>query len=130
MLANGLNIEADQLLRLAEMLQLLRFAELAEGDIKLTDAGRRFAGLGVDERKSLFRQHLITHVPIIAHIRRVLDERPTHRAPASRFQDELEDYMDEDSAMSTLKAIVSLARYGEVFDFDKETNAFSLDNPV
>lgn len=129
-LANGLNIEADQLLRLAEMLQLLRFAELAEGDIKLTDAGRRFAGLGVDERKSLFRQHLITHVPIIAHIRRVLDERPTHRAPASRFQDELEDYMDEDSAMSTLKAIVSLARYGEVFDFDKETNAFSLDNPV
>lgn len=129
-LANGLRIEADQMLRLAEMLQLLRFAELAEGDIKLTDAGRRFAGLGMDERKALFRQHLITHVPIIAHIRRVLDERPAHRALGSRFQDELEDYMDEASAKSTLRAIVALARYGEVFSFDKESNTFSLDNPV
>ncbi|HML27836.1 MAG TPA: nitrate/sulfonate/bicarbonate ABC transporter ATP-binding protein [Hyphomicrobium sp.] len=123
------NIEADQLLRLAEMLQLLRFAELAEGDIKLTDAGRRFAGLGVDDRKALFRQHLITHVPIVAHIRRVLDERPTHRAPVARFQDELEDYMDEETAKETLRAVVSLARYGEVFAFDKEANTFSLDNP-
>lgn len=127
-LANGLQLEADQLLRIAEMLQLLRFAELAEGDIKLIDAGRRFAGLGVDDRKALFRQHLIAHVPIVAHIRRVLAERPTHRAPVSRFQDELEDYMDEESAKSTLLAIVSLARYGEVFDFDKETNTFSFDN--
>lgn len=128
-LANGLQIKADQLLLLAEMLQLLRFAELAEGDVKLTDAGRRFAGLGVDDRKALFRQHLISHVPIIAHIRRVLEERPAHRAPGSRFQDELEDYMDEDSAKTTLRAIVSLARYGEVFAFDKESNTFSLDNP-
>lgn len=100
-LANGLQIEADQLLLLAEMLQLLRFAELAEGDVKLTDAGRGFAGPSVDDRKALFRQHLISHMPIIAYIRHVLDERPMHRAPASRFQDEPEDYMDEDSAKSS-----------------------------
>jgi NitT/TauT family transport system ATP-binding protein len=129
-LTQALQLELDDLLRLAEMLQLLRFAELAEGDVKLTEAGRRFAGMGVDERKELFRQHLITHIPIIAHIRRVLDERPTHRAPVARFRDELEDHMDEESAEETLRAVVSLARYGEVFAFDEQSNTFSLDNPT
>ncbi len=119
-LAQDLQLEADALLRLAEILQLLRFAELAEGDIKLTEAGRRFAGLGVDERKALFCQHLVAHVPLVAHIKRVLDERPTHRAPVSRFEDELQDHMDERSAEGTLRAVVSLARYGEVFAFDKD----------
>jgi NitT/TauT family transport system ATP-binding protein len=32
-------------------------------------------------------------MPLAAHIRRILDERSTHHAPASRFRDELEDHM-------------------------------------
>jgi hypothetical protein len=51
-------------------------------------------------------------VPLAGHIKRVLDERSTHRAPASRFRDELEDYMSEASADTTLRAIISWARYG------------------
>ena len=129
-LAEALPMEADQLLRLADVLQLLRFADLAEGDVKLTEAGRRFAGLGLDDRKALFRQHLIAHVPIVGHINRVLDERPSHRAPLSRFKDELEDHMTEEQAEETLRAVVSLARYGEVFSYDEQSNAFSRDNPV
>jgi NitT/TauT family transport system ATP-binding protein len=40
-LATGLQMEIDDLFPVAEILQLLRFAEVAEGDIRLTDAGRR-----------------------------------------------------------------------------------------
>jgi NitT/TauT family transport system ATP-binding protein len=129
-LAKALHLKADELIRLAEILQLLRFAELTEGDIKLTDAGNRFAGLGVDERKALFRQHLVAHVPIVAHIKHILDERPTHRARLSRFKDVLEDHMTEVAAESTLRVAISLARYGEVFAYDEQSSSFSLDNPV
>ena len=129
-LVDALHMEADDLLRISEVLQLLRFADLAEGDIKLTEAGRRFAKLGVDERKALFRLHLLTHVPIVAHIKRVLDERPAHRAPITRFKDELEDHMAEAAADATLRAVISLARYGEVFAYDEKSSAFSLDNPA
>jgi len=38
--------------------------------------------------------------------------------------------MGEDDAEQTLRAIVSLARYGEVFAYSDETGAFSLENPV
>ena len=59
----------------------------------------------------------------------MLDERPTHKAPASRFRDELEDYMSEEFADKTLKAIISWARYAEAFAYDEGTGVFSLENP-
>jgi len=100
-------MEVDDLFPVAETLQLLRFTEISEGDIRLADPGKRFVHADVDERKRLFSQHLLSYVPLAGHIKRVLDERSTHRAPASRFRDELEDYMSEASADTTLRAIIS-----------------------
>jgi NitT/TauT family transport system ATP-binding protein len=110
-------------------LHFLRFAEVAEGDIRLTEDGRRFVLAGVDDRKQLFAQHLLAHVPLAAHIRRVLDERPSHRAIAGRFRDELEDHMSEQDAEQTLRAVISFARYGEAFAYDEISDTLSLENP-
>jgi NitT/TauT family transport system ATP-binding protein len=129
-LASETQLEIDELFPVAETLQLMRFAEVEGGDIKLTEAGMAFANLALDERKRLFARHLLTYVPLAAHIRRVLDERASHAARKSRFIDELEDFMGEDDAEQTLRAIVSLARYGEVFAYNDENASFSLENPV
>ncbi len=128
-LAETLQLEADELFHLAEALQLLRFAQLSEGDLTLTDAGKHFATLATDARKKLFAEHLVAYVPVIGLIRRVLDERPSHTAPAARFRNELEDYMSEDYADETLKTIVSWGRYAELFAYDEQTELFSLENP-
>ena len=128
-LAGPLHMEIDDLFPVAETLQLLRFAELEGGDLRLTVTGKRFAESEVDERKRLFAQQLATYVPLAAHIRRILDERPSHKAPARRFRDELEDYMSEDQAAGTVKAIISLARYAEYFAYDEEADLFTLENP-
>jgi NitT/TauT family transport system ATP-binding protein len=128
-LADRLQMEADELFHLAEALQLLRFGMLSEGDFLLSDAGRSFADLDTDERKRMFSQHLITYVPIISLIRRVLDERPSHSAPAARFRNELEDYMSEDYAEQTLETVISWARYAELFAYDEKAEMFSLENP-
>jgi NitT/TauT family transport system ATP-binding protein len=129
-LAGPLQMEIDDLFPVAETLQLLRFAEVAEGDIKLTDAGRRFVDLDPDGRKRLFSQHVLAYVPLAAHIKRVLDERGSHAAPASRFKDELEDHMPVQSAEQTLQTVTSWSRYGEIFAYDEDTGVFSLDNPA
>ena len=126
----NLQLEIDDLFPILETLQLLRFAEVEEGDVRLTEAGKRFARADVDERKRLFAQHLINYVPLAGHIKRVLDERASHRAPATRFRDELEDSMAEDLAESTLRAVISWARYAEVFAYDEEAGVFSLENPT
>jgi NitT/TauT family transport system ATP-binding protein len=129
-LADQLHMEIDDLFPIVEMLQLLRFAELYSGDIRLTPAARKFVEADTDARKVLFAKHVIAHVPLAAQIKRVLDERPSHRAPMLRFKDELEDHMSEEKAEQTLRAITSLARFGEVFAYDEQSGSFSLENPA
>jgi|HubBroStandDraft_4_1064222.scaffolds.fasta_scaffold118771_2 NitT/TauT family transport system ATP-binding protein len=128
-LANDLQLEADELLPIAETLQLMRFAEIDGGSIRLTVAGRRYANADVDERKQLFAQHLLTYVPLAAHIRRVLDDRASHQAPARRFRDELEDFMSEAYAEETLDAVITWGRYAEVFAFHEDVDQFNLEDP-
>jgi len=129
-IAEEQHLEVDDLFPAAEALQMLRFAEVEGGDIKLTEAGLQFARSETDERKKLFARHLITYVPLAAHIRRVLDERASHTAPKSRFFDELEDYMAEEAAEQTLRTIISWGRYAELFAYDDNRQAFSLENPA
>jgi NitT/TauT family transport system ATP-binding protein len=129
-LANELKLEVDELLPIAETLQLMRLAEIDGRMIRLTPAGRRYALADVDERKQLFAQHLLAYVPLAAHIRRVLDDRASHQAPARRFRDELEDFMSEEYAEETLDAVVSWGRYAEVFAFHEDADQFSLENPA
>ena len=128
-LAAHLHLDIDDLFPVAETLQLLRFADLEGGDIKLTAPGLRLFDNDVHQRQKLFEQHLATYVPLAAHIRRVLDERPTHRAPARRFRDELEDHMSEDYADTTIKAVTNWARYAEYFAYDENADLFTLENP-
>jgi NitT/TauT family transport system ATP-binding protein len=128
-LAGHLQLEVDEIFPLAEALQLLRFAHLSEGDLTLTEAGKRFAHLETDERKRLFAQHLTENVPLIGLIRRVLDDRPSHTAPAARFRIELEDYMSEHYADETLETVISWGRYAELFAYDEQSETFSLENP-
>src|ERR1700742_1994008 len=129
-IADLLTMGVDELFPVAEALQLLRFAEIEGGDIKLTREGSEFVKSDTDERKRLFARHLLTYVPLAAHVRRVLDERATHTAPKSRFFDELEDYMAEDAAEQTLRTIISWGRYAESFAYDDARQAFSLENPA
>ena len=129
-IASDLQMEIDELFPVAETLQMLRFAEVEGGDIKLAEDGLAFAHAAVDERKRIFMRHLLTYVPLAAHIRRVLDERAAHSARKSRFIDELEDFMSEESADQTLRAVVRWARYAEAFAYDDENAMFSLENPT
>jgi len=128
-IASTLRMEVDDLFPVAETLQMFRLAEIEAGDICLTEDGTQFATAVTDERKRLFAQHLLTYVPLAAHIRRVLDDRASHRAPKSRFLTELEDYMTADSAEQTLRAVIRWGRYAEVFAYDDHTATFSLENP-
>jgi NitT/TauT family transport system ATP-binding protein len=129
-IASDLQMEIDELFPVAETLQMLRFAELEGGDLKLTEEGLAFAQAEIDDRKRIFLRHLLTYVPLAAHIRRVLDERASHSARKSRFIDELEDFMNEDAAEQTLRAVIQWGRYAEAYAYQDDNSMFSLENPT
>ncbi len=127
LLAERLQLEFDDLLPLGETLQLLGFAEFAEGDIQLTDKGREFVDAETDARKLLFGSALRARVRLAATIRQVLDERWNHKASAVRFRDELEDHMSPDYADDTLRAVIGWGRFSELYAYDEEADQFFLD---
>jgi NitT/TauT family transport system ATP-binding protein len=129
-IAPALHMEIDDIFPVAETLQMLRFGWIEGGDIQLSDEGRHFADADLAERKQIFARHLLNYVPLIGHIKRVLDERETHVAPMSRFSDELEDHMSEEFAHRTLRTAIAWGRYAELFAYNDQTARFTLENPT
>jgi NitT/TauT family transport system ATP-binding protein len=129
-LAAELHYEADELFGVAETLQLMRFAELEGGDIRLTAAARRYVEADTDARKQLFARHLLTYVPLAAYVRRELDNDPSHELSARRMREELEALMSPAYAEETLKSLVAWARYAEAFAYDEDAELFTLENPT
>ncbi len=128
-LAEDMHFSVDDLFPLLEALELLGFAQVAEGEVELNASGRNFVAGDLQERKTQFARHFLERVALAAHIRRVLDERPSHRAPANRFLNELEDHLSEDEAQRVLETAIAWGRYGEVLAYDDNAEVLSLENP-
>lgn len=126
--ADDVQLEADELLPAAETLQMLGLAELVEGDIVLTSAGRDYAQADTQDRKQIFAEHLLSRVPLVAHICAVLAARPNQQAPRVRFEAELEDHLSRQYAGETLDAAIEWGRYAELFAYDDQSERFSLED--
>jgi NitT/TauT family transport system ATP-binding protein len=128
-LAESEHLSTDDLMVLVETLQLLGLAQVGGGDIEIVPAGQAFAAADLHHRKQIFADHLRRAVPLAAHIRRVLDERPGHSAPEGRFLAELEDYLSEDEARQVFETVINWGRYAELFAYDIDSGVLSLENP-
>lgn len=128
-LAEALHFEIDDLFPIVDVLELLDFAHVTGRTITLTRHGRAFVEADILRRKEIFGEHLLKRVPLAAHIRRVLDERPSQRAPEQRFLRELEDYLNEEEAERVLSIIIDWGRYAELFAYDYNAGILSIEAP-
>lgn len=128
-LADELMMTIDDLFPIMEALEILGLANVASGDIQLSLKGREFASANLQERKKIFAQLLLSKIPLIHHIRKVLEERPGSRASEERFLSKLEDYLSEKESERVLETAINWARYAELFAYDYNTGMLSLENP-
>ena len=129
-LNQSLQMDAGIFLQIIEALRLLKFAEINNGDIRLTGAGIAFANANTQDRKKIFSEHLTQNLPLISYIERILHERPDNRAPRLRFLTILEDHLPSEEADSTLDIAISWARFAELFSYDANEQMFSMENPT
>lgn len=128
-LADELMMNVDDLFPILEMLEVMGFAEILEGDVYLRELGKQFSAADLQERKKLFAQRLLETIPLARYIRRILDEKVGHRVSEERFLTKLEDYLSEDEAERVLRTMIDWGRYAEIFAYDFKTGFLSLENP-
>ena len=128
-LAEHLRFEIDELFPMTEVLEILHFAHVSEGHIRLIDEGEKLVKADILERKKIFAHHLMEYVPFARYIREVLDAKEEHEISEEYFLQELEKCLSEQAANHVLKTIINWGRYAEVFAYDYNSRILSLENP-
>ncbi len=128
-LAEEMHLDLDTLFAIVDALELLGLAHVAERRIRMTRLGKVFVDGDQQQRRRIFAEHLVRRVPLVAHILRVLDERPQRRAPEERFLRELEDRLSEQESERVLSVVIQWARYAELLDYDYDAGVLSMEAP-
>lgn len=128
-LAEELHFEINDLFPITEVLEILHFARVSQGDIELTPAGLQLANADILDRKKIFAKHLLQYVPFARHIREVLDQAVNHQESENHFLEELEHYLSDHAAEEVLRVIIDWARYAEIFAYDYNSGVLSLEDP-
>jgi NitT/TauT family transport system ATP-binding protein len=128
-LAEELGLEVDDILPIIEAGGLLGFVSVAEGDVQITEAGRRFADADILSQKDLFRDSALKGVPLLDQIRRAVMAKPDHRVADEFFRDLLDEYFSEEELQRQLETAIAWGRYAELFDYDADQKRFFLPEP-
>jgi NitT/TauT family transport system ATP-binding protein len=126
-LGRHLQLEIDDLLPLVNATDLLGLADTEEGDLVLTEEGKRFAEAGVLEEKQIFREQALAHVSILRKIVQALQTAPGHVLPEEHFQQLLETHFGEEEARAQLDTAINWGRYAELFTFQEARGMFRLE---
>jgi NitT/TauT family transport system ATP-binding protein len=125
-LANHLSFEVDDLLPLVDAAVLLGLAEVHDADLQITDDGREFATADIDASKMLFGKLASERVPLIKAIVNGLRATNDGTLREGFFLDLLRRGFSADEARRQLDIAIDWGRYGELFEYDKESGQLVL----
>jgi len=128
-LAEELLMEVDDLFPIVDAAVLLGFAESAQGDVRMTAAGRQFASADIVARKKLFRKAVLSNVTLIQQIRNALERKSDRAVPLEFFRDILDEHLPDEEAQRQIETVLNWGRYAEIFTYDSATDRLLLDEP-
>ena len=117
-LSDRLSITADDLLALLEAAVLLDFAEITDGHVVLTTAGRAFAASTIQSGKEIFRRQLLACVRLFDSILRTLEEKKDGTMRVDFFLDLWDEYFPTAEVQRQLETAVDWGRFAELFEYD------------
>jgi NitT/TauT family transport system ATP-binding protein len=126
-LTRELVFEVDDLLPLVDATLMLGFAHIDAGDLELTEVGRQFVSADILQSKELFARQARDRAPLVRAIWNSLHATQDGTLKEDFFVDALRRGFAEDEARHQLELAIDWGRYGELFDFDANSGALTLD---
>ena len=128
-IAESLKLDVDDLLPIVDASALLGFLRLESGYALITESGREFAAADIQQRKQLFREALLAHVPLFQQMASALHAKADGTIPADFFHDLLDEHFTEDESQRQLDTAIQWGRYAELFDYDSMKQRLSRAEP-
>lgn len=125
-LAERLQMAVDDLLPIVDAATLLGFAEVEQGDFKLTDVGRDFATTTILRSKDLFRHQLLKQVPALNSLFQTLHEKQDGSMRADFFLDLWDEHFPHEEAERQFATAIDWGRYAELFEYDADEERLYL----
>jgi len=120
-LAETLRLEIDDLLPTVDALQLLGFAQVAHGDVLITETGREFATAGIHRSHEIFNEQLLKNVPFINTVIEALNISKGDSIEKDFLLDILDEHFSESEAEKQFETLVDWGRYAQLFEYDADT---------
>ncbi len=128
-LGRELQLEVDELLPLVDAADLLNLADPQEGDLVLTEIGKRFAEADVLEEKQIFREQALARIGMLRRIVADLERDPDHTVSEEVYLAQLQEHFSEDEAWAQLETVIDWGRYAELFSYVEDRGVFRLEEP-
>ena len=126
-LADDLYLEVDDLLPLIDALELLEFAQVEAGQIRLTPEGQTFAGADIQASKEMFAAATLARAPLVRAIFNGLERAGDHTLRIGFFRDVLRRGFSEAETNRQLDIALGWGRYAELYSFDADHDELTLD---
>ena len=127
-LADVVRLHIDDLFPILESLNLLELATISQGDIAMTPKGKAWIEADITDKKIIFSELLLKHIPLATHVLDALKESTHQRLVNEKIIKELEEYFTDDEAERVLNTLIDWARYAELFNYDVNTGILSLED--
>ena len=125
-LAQELQVNSDDLLRLIEAAELLGFASVAYGDITLNLLGETFAEASIRGRKEIFATR-IRRLPLFKWLLSMLAATDRKQLEWDVIQKALELEFHESEAERQLETAIDWGRYAELLAYDDSSQILFLE---
>jgi NitT/TauT family transport system ATP-binding protein len=125
-IAEDLLLEIDDLLPILDAATLLGFAEVNEGDVRVTEQGRAYAEADIPTRKEIFRDAALQHASLLQQMYSALEKKSNHTMPLEFFRDLLDERFAQVEVDRQIETALLWGRYAEIFTYDPETDQLHL----
>ena len=125
-IADDLRYEIDDLLPVVDAALLLKLARPHGPDLRITEQGRRYAAADPLRAKEQFATLAVEAAPLVRRIVRELRHSDSGAIRADDVLAELKAFYGDDDAEQQLDTAIDWGRYGELFEFDADSDRLLL----
>ncbi len=125
-LAGMFNMDIDDLSPIIDAAEMLGFVEIIDGDIKLTQEGKKFVDADINDRKLIFKERL-KKTRIFKEMLKILNLADEKSVDREELVERLEEDLHHEDAEESMNIIVDWGRFAELIGYSADSEEVYLD---